>query len=233
LLLGIAVLAVRRQNRDIFLLAWLISLYLVLHRDIIGKTELLHRSLSATAHIFVPITVVGVLSIASFIKLPKMYNAFLKYGLAALIVVLALIYNMPQAFSTLNQAYDSPIIRLNPAQIEVGEWLKGNIDESANVSIIGPPAQIMSKVWWMSSITNRVTNYFEGFLTWGKYKNDPKIARGHLLEDYIVFDYSDIALLSDRSLAEQWLAFENQNMQNHTLVYNKDNIRVYKYESSR
>lgn len=232
LLLGIAVLAVRRQNRDIFLLAWLVSLYLVLHRDIIGKTELLHRSLSATAHIFVPITVVGALSIASFIKLPKMYNNFLRYGIVVLIAALALVYNMPQAFSTLNQAYDSPIIRLNPAQIEVGEWLKANIYESANVSIIGPPPQIMSKVWWMSSITNRVTNYFEGFLTWGKYKNDPKIARGHLLEDYIVFDYSDIALLSDRSIAEQWLAFEKQNMQNHTLVYNKDNIRVYKYEAS-
>jgi len=60
LLIGILALAIRRQNRDIFLLAWLVSLYLVLHRDIIGKTEFLHRSLSATAHIFVPITVIGV-----------------------------------------------------------------------------------------------------------------------------------------------------------------------------
>ena len=231
LLLGILVLAVRRQNRDIFLLAWLISLYLVLHRDIIGKTELLHRSLSATAHIFIPLTVVGALSIVSFIKLPKMYNSFLRYGLASVIVILALIYNFPQAHSTLDQAYDSPVIRLNPAQIEVGEWLKGNTDENANVSIIGPPSQIMSKVWWMSSITNRVTNYYEGFLTWRKYKNNPDIARDHLLDDYLIFDYSDIALFS-RELTEQWLAFEQQNMGNHTLIYNKDNIRVYKYEAS-
>ena len=231
LLLGIGVLAVRRQNRDIFLLAWLVSLYLVLHRDIIGKTELLHRSLSATAHIFIPITVIGALSIDSFIKLPKGYNGFLKYGLASLIVILAFVFNFPQSYSTLDQAYDSPIIRLNAAQIEVGEWLKVNSDESTNVSIIGPPPQIMSKVWWMSSITNRVTNYFEGFLTWGKYKDDPEIARGHLKEDYIVFDYSDIALFS-RELTEQWLAFEQQSMENHTLIYNKGNIRVYKYETS-
>jgi hypothetical protein len=232
LLLGILVLAVRRKNRDIFLLAWLISLYLVLHRDVVGKTELLHRSLSATAHIFVPITVVGMLSIASFVKIPRLYSALLKYGLAILFVVLAFSFNMPQAQSTLSQAYDNPIIRLNPSQIEVGEWIKNNADASANVSIIGPPSQIMSKVWWMSSITNRVTNYFEGFLTWKKYKDDPAIARGHLLEDYILFDYSDIALLSDRGLVDQWLAFEQQNMGDHTLIYNKDNIRVYKYEIS-
>ena len=233
LLLGILVLAVRRQNRDIFLLAWLISLYFVLHRDIIGKTEFLHRSLSASAHIFVPITVLGALSIASFVKLPKIYSLFLKYGLASLVVVLALVYSMPQAFSTLDQAYDSPIIRLNPAQIEVSEWLKNNIDESQNVSIIGPPPQIMQKVWWMSSISHRVSHFFEGFLTWPDYSDDPEIARGHLLNDTILFDYSDIARISDRSLAEQWLAFEQQNLQDHTLIYNKENIRVYKYETSR
>src|SRR3989338_10428926 len=128
LLLGILVLAIRRQERDLFLLAWLVSLYLVLHRDIIGKTVLLHRSLSATAHIFVPITVMGVFSIVSLIKLLK-YGIFLKYSGAALIVVLTSVYNMPQAYSTLDQAYDSSIIRLNQEQIEVSEWLKDNIDE--------------------------------------------------------------------------------------------------------
>ena len=59
-----------------------------------------------------------------------------------------------------------------------------------------------------------------------------KIARNHILSDYIVFDYTDIGLLSDRSFVERWQAFEQQNFANHTLLYNKDNIRVYKYEPS-
>jgi hypothetical protein len=52
------------------------------------------------------------------------------------------------------------------------------------------------------------------------------------LNDYVVFDYTDIGLLQDRSLVEQWLEFEKQNMGSHTLIYNKDNIRVYKYEAT-
>ena len=233
LLLGILVLAVRRENRDIFLLAWLISLYLIMHRDLIGKFTFLHRSLSATAHIFIPITAVGALSIASFIKMPKIYQNFAKYGLAALLVALTLIYNMPQAYSTLNSAYDGPLARLNQGQIDVSEWIKENVPEGQNVSIIGPPPQIMQKVWWMASFSHRVSHYFEGFLTWNIYEeNREEIVRYHLLNDYIVVDYSDIALLSDRSFVSTWQEFEKANLANHTLLYNKDNIRVYKHENS-
>ncbi len=232
LLIGILVLAVRRENRDIFLLAWLISLYLVLHRDLIGKFTFLHRSLSATAHIFVPITVVGALSLPSLIKMPSMHKDFLKYGIAVLVVGLAFAYNMPSAYSALNNAYSSPLLRLNDAQIEVSEWLKDNTNENQNVSVIGPIPEIMQKVWWMASYSHRTSYYFEGFLTWKTFeKNREETVRYHLLNDFIVFDYTDIALL-DRSLAERWLAFEQQNFANHTLLYNRNNIRVYKYEAS-
>jgi hypothetical protein len=234
LVIGIAILFLRKEQRDIFLLAWLISLYLVLHRDLIGKFTFLHRSLSATAHIFIPIIVIGALSISSLIKIPKMYRSLLKYVIAVLIVAFTLMYNMPFAFSTLDNAYNSPLIRLNPAQIEVSEWLKDNIPEDRNVSIIGTPEQLDKKVWWMASYSHRVSHYFEGFFTWSSEDEETKqrIASGHLLSDYVVFDYSDIALLSDRSFVERWLEFEQRNMANHTLLYNKDNMKVYKYESS-
>jgi|SRR3989338_7735911 len=233
LLIGILILAVRRENRDIFLLAWLISLYLVLHRDLIGKFTFLHRSLSATAHIFVPITVIGALSLFSLIKLPNIYKSFLRYGAAILVIALTLAYNFPAAYSTLYKAYDSPFIRINPAEVEVSEWLKDNIGENDNVSVIGPPPEIMQKVWWMASYSHRTSHYFEGFLTWGTYKeNRNETIKYHILNDYVVFDYSDIALLSDRSFVEKWLAFEKENFGNHTLLYNKNNIRVYKYEPS-
>ena len=69
LIAGIAILVMRRENKDIFLLAWLISLYLILHRDLIGHPTFLHRSLSASAHIFVSITIIGALYIFSFFKI--------------------------------------------------------------------------------------------------------------------------------------------------------------------
>jgi len=144
-----------------------------------------------------------------------------------------LVYNFPVAYSTLNDAYDSPLLRINPAQIEVSEWLKDNIDDNVNVSVIGPPSQIMQKVWWMASYSHITSHYFEGFLTWGTFEeNRDEIVRYHVLNDYIVMDYSDIALLSDRSMVERWQQFENQALANHTLLYNKNNIRVYKYETS-
>lgn len=234
LLLGLLVLTIRRENRDIFLLAWLISLYLILHRDLIGKATFLHRSLSASAHIFVPITVIGALSLTSLIKLPQLYKTISKYGVAALIIVLALVYNMPDAYSRLNNAYDSPIDRLNSAQIEVSEWLKQNTNEDQNISVIGPIPQVpqlLQKVWWMSSYSHRTSQLFEGFLTWKIYaENREEIVKQHLLNDYTVVDYSDIALLQDRSFVEKWQQFEQQNLQNHTLIYNKNNIKVYKWK---
>jgi len=137
---------------------------------------------------------------------------------------------MPQAYSTLDQAYDSPIIRLNAEQIEVSEWLKDNIDVNQNVSIIGPPPEIMQKVWWMSSFSHRVSSFFEGYITWITFKNNREdTIISHIANDVLVVDYSDISLFSDRSFVERWLLFEQQNLANHTLLYQTDRIRVYKY----
>jgi len=234
LILGILILLLRRERRDIFILAWLVSLYIIIHRDIFGNTPFLHRSLSATAHIFFPIIAIGALSIFSLIKMPKMYRFFLKYGAAILIVAFTIIYNFPSAFSTLDNAYNSPFLRLNPAQIEVSEWLRDNVPENLNVSVIGTPVDISQKIWWMASYSHKASSWFEGFYVWSNEDEETKekVARNHILNDYIVFDYTDISLLSDRSFVERWSAFEQQNFGGHTLLYNKNNIRVYKYESS-
>ena len=233
LIAGVVILVMRREDRDIFLLAWLISLYLILHRDLIGHPTFLHRSLSASAHIFVPITIIGALYIFSFFKISKIYKSFLRYGIAILVVASILIYNLPAVHTTLDGAYDSPFLRPNAAQVEVSEWIKDNTDENQNVSVIGPFPDIQKKAYWMASYSHRTSYFFEGFLIWDMYKeNREELVRSHLLNDYVVFDYTDIGLLQDRSLVEQWLEFEKQNMGSHTLIYNKDNIRVYKYEAT-
>ena len=241
MLLGILVLIVRREKRDIFLLAFLISLYLILHRDLIGKTTFLHRSLSASAHIFIPITVIGALSIPSIvnslIRLPLLYKNMLKYAAAILIISLTLIYNMPTAYSTLSQVYQSPLFRLTPSQIEVSEWLKSSIAEDQNVSVLGQiegaPFDTIKKVWWMASYSHRTSYFFEGFLKWKTYEeNRNETIQSHLLNDYIVVDYTDIILLGSQELANNLQAFERDVLANHTLLYNKNNIRVYKYEKN-
>jgi len=107
------------------------------------------------------------------------------------------------------------------------------LDAEENVSVIGPPPQIMQKVWWMASYSHRTSFYFEGFLTWGTFEeNRDEIVNYHILNDYIVMDYSDISLLSDRSMVERWQQFEKDALANHVLLYSKNNIGVYKYELS-
>ncbi len=236
LLIGLLVLLIRRESRDILLLAWLLALYLILHRDIIGKATFLHRSLSASAHIFVPITIIGVMSLPSIIKIPGILKNVLRYGSAGLIVILALIYNMPAAHSILD-SYGDPQpgmpnpSRPNPEQIEVSEWLRSNTVLSQNISVIGPVGDLMKKVWWMASYSHRTSYFFEGFLTWKIYEEGRnQTVRNHLLNDYIVMDYSDIYPYGD--LVKKWQEFEANYLKNHKLVYNKNHIRVYKYEAS-
>jgi len=232
-LLGIIVTLYRRGANDLFLLAWLISFYLIMHRDIIGISTFLHRSFSAAAHIIIPIAVIGALQIYTILKIPEKLKQTLKYISAAAIIILTLKFNMPTAYATLDNAYDSPLLRINGAQVEASEWLKANIDENANVSVIGPFPDIMQKAWWMASYSHRTSFFFEGFILWpSPGENANETAKYHILNDYVLFDYTDIGLLSGRSLVDKWLNFEKLNMENHKLLYNKDNIRVYKYEAS-
>src|SRR3989344_970470 len=102
LLIGIAFLLWRREEKDLFMLAWLIGLYLVLHRDLIGKATFLHRSLSASAHIFAPLTAIGAIYLSSFVK-PASLKNYVKYGIAALFVFFVLSVNMAYASKIINK----------------------------------------------------------------------------------------------------------------------------------
>jgi len=176
---------------------------------------------------------IGALSIPQFLPLKKQFKTYFKYGIVILIVIFVFTFNIPPASSLLKNAYGNPLQRINEEQVKVSEWLKDNIPEDQNVSIIGPPPDLMKKVFWMASYSHRTSHYFEGFLTWDTYKeNRDQIIQGHLLNDYIVIDYSDIGKISDRSFIDQWQAFESQNLVNHSIVYQENLIRVYKYEAA-
>jgi hypothetical protein len=244
LLLGIFFLLLRREKRDLFLLAWLISLYLVLHRDMIGIATFLHRSLSATAHVFAPLTAIGAVYLASFIKLPKNYKTYLKFAIAIVFVYLVFSVNMASASKLLNKEVYNPYTQsgffttLNDAEYQAGQWILENVPQGYNISVLGivHDLNILSatakKIRWLGAVSQHVTRFYYLLETDEERKN-------HLENFYIMVDYSMLIPLSNQeqfaNLINDMQEFEQNTLKNHTLLYNdnENHIRVYKLETKQ
>ncbi|MBI2541617.1 glycosyltransferase family 39 protein [Candidatus Woesearchaeota archaeon] len=227
LIIGILTLAWRREERDIFMLAWLVSLYLVLHRDIAGKASFLHRSLSASAHIFAPLTAIGAVYLASFIKLPSSFSKWLKYGIAAVFVFLIFSVNMANASKTLNKdTYNDFFSALNGEEYRAAQWSLENIPSSANITILGIPHQeqfqsaTSKKIRWFAAVSQHVTRFY--------YLREDKEELLKSKEWYIMLDYTMLGPLNDKKTFDEMQEFERTKLTNHALVYDKGGIRVYK-----
>ena len=234
LLLGIIFLIWRREEKDLFLLAWLVSLYFVLHRDLIGKASFLHRSLSATAHIFVPLTAIGTVYLTSFVKIPSAYNKYLKYAIVVAFVYLTFSMNMASASKMLNKNTYNPntadgfFVTLNDAEYQAAQWVLQNTPPSANITILGIPhadnflSATSKKIRWFAAASQHVTRFYY-FL-----ENKEEILKSP--DWYIMLDYTMLGPLNDRETFNYMQNFEKNTLTNHTLVYNNNNIRVYKFE---
>jgi len=227
LLLGLLFLALRREERDLFLLAWLISLYLVLHRDIVGKASFLHRSLSASAHIFAPLTAIGVVYLANAVKLPSNYNKYLKYMIAAIFVYLALSINMASASKILNKnTYNDFFGTLNGQEYQAAQWVLENVPAPANITALGIPyadnfvSVTSKKIRWFAAVSQHVTRFYY-FLG-----NKEDVLKSK--DWYIMLDYTMVGPLNDLENFNYMQQLE-KNLTNHALVYNENNIRVYKF----
>jgi len=226
LLLGILFLMLRREERDLFLLAWLVSLYLILHRDLAGKASFLHRSLSASAHIFAPLTAIGAVYLASFIRIPKAAT-YLKYAIVAIFIFLAFSINMTYASKILNKdTYNDFFSTLNNGEYEAAQWSLGNIPSSANITILGIPHQqqfqsaTSKKIRWFAAVSQHVTRFY--------YLREDKEEILKSKDWYIVLDYTMLAPLNDKKTFDEMQQFEINISATHTLVYDKSSIRVYK-----
>jgi len=240
LLLGVLFLILRREERDIFLLAWLMGLYIVLHRDIIGKASFLHRSLSATAHIFAPLTAIGAICIGSIAKkFSSNFNKYLKY--AIIVVLYAIIVIFVYFALTMNMAYASKILNkntyndffgtLNEHEYNAAQWVLDNVPASVNVTILGVPhaSNVLSitskKIRWFAAVSQHVTRFFY-FL-----ENKEDILKSR--DWYILLDYTMAPALNDIETIKYMQEFEKNMLSNHTLIYNKNNIGVYKFEPKK
>jgi len=214
LLLGILFLLLRRNKKDLVMLGWLVSLYIMLHLDFIGKGRV-HRSLSGTAHIFYPLIVMGLLYLISLIPKIKGYRNVIKYGLIVAFMVFIFISIGMAANTSLKGAYTG-ILRLNPYQYELTQWTKENIPEGADMYHVGSISLAKSRWMWM-----------RGHRFMANYPD-------HSIDDYnisyIVIDYSDFMAVGYQdglNLVQEW----EQNLVNNTKIYDKELIKVYKIEN--
>ena len=236
LLIGILFLLLRRQERDLLLLAWVISLYIVLHRDLIGKAAFLHRSLSATQHIFTPLTAIGAVYISSFLKLSSNYSKYLKYLIAAAFVYFALSINMANASQMLNKNVYNPydqngfFVSINHEEGQASQWVLENVPQEYNLTVLGIPhtdnfiSATAKKIRWMAAVSQHVNRFY--YLM--NNKEDVLKSSNWL----IMLDYSMLLPLRDtepfKTMLNDVTEFEKTALANHTLVYDKNNIRVYK-----
>ena len=132
ILLGVLFLLLRRNKGDLVILAWLVSLYIMIHLDFIGKGRV-HRSLSGTAHIFYPLMVLGLIYLTSFI--PKAYRQVVKGILLIIFVILMFVTVGSTVHTTLESTYQG-VSRVNPYQYELVQWLRqDNVPDDADFKI--------------------------------------------------------------------------------------------------
>jgi hypothetical protein len=235
LIIGLLILLLSRKERDLFLLAWLIGLYIVLHRDLFGKAEFLHRSLSATMHIFAPITAIGTIYLVNLIKVNFPYKKFFKYGMTLVFLYFVLSVNMVAASRTLNKEIYNPdtqsgfFTTLNDAEFEASQWILDNAPKDVNVTVLGIPHQdqVLSatskKIRWMAAVSQHVTRFYF-------FREDKEIILKSP-EWYIMLDYTMVGPLNDQETFDSMQEFEAKALINHKLVYDKGDIRVYEFEN--
>jgi len=212
LLAGILVLAIRRKDEDFVLLSWLISFYFLTRLTVFGYGARDIRMFAYEAHVFYPIIAIGLVSLSSIPK-QAVLKKYLKYGLIALFIVLAVSVNGKSAYDVLKSQQNS-IGRINPWQYETAEWLKSNTDEMSDIYDCGTLGfqNYAAKIKWFGVLSQR------HFVV-----EDKEISS----TDYVLVDYTDALLLKNQDYANFLQNYE-ASFQNSTPVYNKNNVRLYK-----
>ncbi len=217
LLAGLIFILFRRNQKDVVLLAWLSGLYIMVHLDVLGQGGRVHRSLSATAHIFYPLIVIGLWYLLSYSKYFKQYQSYIKYGLIVVFAALIVFSNGNAAYLQLKGAY-SGVLRMTPYQADASAWVKENLPRDSNVYSFGALTQAKSRWMWM--ISDTYLQYIRSFSE-------------ESLDNYthVLLDYSDRVIINDQDTTGSMQSWEQENLAGDTLLYDKGYIKVYKLEN--
>lgn len=204
----------KKDKKNILLLSWLLSFYILTHLGAFGMGGRDHRMMGFEAHVIYPIIVIGLLSIPSFFKLDINHKRLFRYALVTLFIIFAITINAKSAVNVLyNQQYS--IGRINPHQYEASVWILENIPETSYLYDIGTSGYNYygAKVKWLNVLSQRL------FVTQDDLKNRT---------NYVFLDYSDLALLNLQDEINSLLSYENSLFVNQTPIYNHKYIKVYK-----
>ncbi len=238
LFIGILFLFLRRKNRDLLMLSWLLAMYVVLHADIfIGTSvERAARMLVSEPALFYSLMAVGAVSLVSFLKLPSNVKSIIQYCIAAVVVVVIVNGSFAGEKESLSAQYGS-IFRITPVQSELASWLHDSVDEHAYVYYLPENRNFKLGTWqyqklrWILASSQRYVASFSG-----TFANNSDVEDSNF---YFIFDYSDLALLA--SSPNPWQAaaqqngaalqqYEQDNFNISDALYNENNIRVYEVE---
>ncbi|MFH1182168.1 MAG: DUF6541 family protein [Candidatus Woesearchaeota archaeon] len=231
ILLGVFFLLFRREPKDLLMLAWLASIYITFHLDVILGADWLGRIARmgvAEPPLFFSLMAIGLFSIFSLIKIPSQPRILLKYAVAIAVAVILVFTLGAAAKENLSQAYGG-IGRITPQQLELAEWLHSNTAENSMIYDLGTSSY--PKIRWLLASSQRYINQYYGSFVNASYAKDSP--------SYFIFDYSDLQLLVNSQYRDQFLPQLNQAQQaeqamfaNITPVYDKNNIRVYNVQVS-
>jgi len=225
LFIGLLFLLVRREERDLLMLSWYFGLYFFLHVLLYIYTGRYLRSFIDVSHLYYVMMALGIVYafnlVGYFVKIPKNIKLLGRYALVIFAIIMVLSVSAKSAYPQLKDAYKG-IVRLSNEQIKMLDWLKENTHEEANIQHTG--AISMAKTRWLR-------NYGMRFIFMPEY-TQKNLPNHNLSLTHVIMDYTDYALTGGQEAVNQLMAYEQfflGNKSNATLMYDKDNIRVYKY----
>ncbi|HIH38484.1 hypothetical protein J4460_02095 [Candidatus Woesearchaeota archaeon] len=221
ILLGVVFLFMKRDTKHLLMLSWMLSLYILFHLKLFGILDYrTHRMLAAESHLFYPLIVLGIMFLITFIS--SLVSAERRVVTGIIILLFAgmfWVWNAQPALARLQSAND-PLSRVNPAEYDAMNYLQMNIPEDAVYLSAGTAVYPVKK--WMYILAQRSAAYDSNLIgTEHEFAN---------LSSYVVVDYSQLVMLGRQDVAQQLIGWEQQTLQNDTLLYNQENIRVYKLE---
>lgn len=233
LFVGIIFLLIRRKDQDLLLLSWLLGLYLFLQFLLAYNNGRYTRNVIEIAHIFYPIMVIGVINLFSFFKIPSNIKQYLKIGCIFLFIILIINSTAKAGYDTLKNAYSNPLQRINIYQYEAAEWMQKNLNSDDDVYDVFSSLiyRDLNNIIWFQSIAQRQIRGVK--LPW-QNNTSPGLEESIFNHDatHVLVDYSRLVIVNAQAEANKMLDWEKTYMQNETLIYNKNNIRIYRLRDS-
>ena len=205
LFIGVFFLILKRDNKTLLFISWLVAFFILTHLSIFGLGARDIRMVALEAHLIYPTIAIGLISVSSLFKVDL--RNYVRYSLVVLFLIAVLAVNAPPVIKIMKEMQSS-IGRITPVQYEASNWMLGNLPEDSRLVDYGTLGG--AKVKWLNVLAAKQ------FITDPDSKDVPT---------HLMIDYSDLIAIRNQEGIDQLQSLEQKF--NATPVYNKNNIRVY------